>query len=429
MKSLAVIIIFIIFIFSGCCSDRNDLIEAININDITPIDNIDKDTDGDGVLDSQEETDNTDLNNSCSFTVASQTVATSEAWNIEDCDADGVSNSIEISDKTNPFNSDTDDDGISDGEEKKNGTNPINKDSDNDGIYDGVEKTDNTDPLNDDTDGDGVNDGVEKEDGTNPLNVDSDEDGVSDGIEKIDGTNPLNADSDGDSLNDGIEKQDNTNPLKFDTDGDGVPDNQEKSDATNPLDLCSFILINQLEAPDNAWKLADCDNDGINNSTEVSNGTNPLVYNETAPTTSPIAGEWNLTDAIINDGTATTIFLGQTYNLSYNATSSNENVLVNFSENPNKVTSNGTYTILINFNFLGNDYQDTTTSESPFANGDWSINGTILTIDANTTVNGTYEIIELTNNTLKITTAVDREVPAGGLNLNAKGTLILTFSR
>tara|TARA_R110002050_G_scaffold267266_2_gene408875 strand:+ start:23560 stop:24846 length:1287 start_codon:yes stop_codon:yes gene_type:complete len=428
MKKVSKLII-LLFILNACSADRNDLIDAIADHNNPPIDESAIDTDGDGVLDNQEVTDNTDINNSCSLIVASQTVATSENWNEADCDSDGVKNAIEIADATDPVNPDTDDDGITDGDEKQEGTDPTKKDTDEDGIDDGVEKTDKTDPLKSDTDSDGVSDGDEKEDGTDPLNTDSDEDGVSDGIEKTDGTNPLEADSDGDTLTDGIEKQDGTNPLKIDTDADGVTDNQEKLDTTNALDRCSFVLNNQQEIPDAIWNSTDCDNDGITNSTEISNGTDPLVYDEQTPVASPIAGVWNLTDGVINDGTGTTVYLAQTFNLTYTATTSDENVQVQFSENPDLVTSTGTYTMLLNFNFLGSDYQDTLTSESPFSNGDWSINGNTLTIDANTTVNGSYDIIELTENTLIISTPVDREVPAGGLNLNVQGTLILTFTK
>ena len=384
MKKVSKLII-LLFILNACSADRNDLIDAITDHNNPPIDESAIDTDGDGVLDNQEVTDNTDINNSCSFIVASQTVATSESWNGADCDSDGVNNLIEIADATDPVNPDTDDDGITDGDEKQEGTDPTKKDTDEDGIDDGAEKTDKTDPLKSDTDSDGVSDGDEKEDGTNPL--------------------------------------------KIDTDADGVTDNQEKLDTTNALDRCSFVLNNQQEIPDAIWNSTDCDNDGITNSTEISNGTDPLVYDEPTPVASPIAGVWNLTDGVINDGTGTTVYLAQTFNLTYTATTSDENVQVQFSENPDMVTSTGTYTMLLNFNFLGTDYQDTLTSESPFSNGDWSINGNTLTIDANTTVNGSYDIIELTENTLIISTPIDREVPAGGLNLNVQGTLILTFTK
>ncbi|MCF6297429.1 MAG: gliding motility-associated C-terminal domain-containing protein, partial [Flavobacteriaceae bacterium] len=61
------------------------------------------DSDGDGVLDTQEEIDGTDLNDPCSYNVNSQVIADiSEAWNVIDCDGDSVTNGTEITDGTNP---------------------------------------------------------------------------------------------------------------------------------------------------------------------------------------------------------------------------------------------------------------------------------------------------------------------------------------
>ena len=61
------------------------------------------DSDGDGVLDTQEEADGTDPNDPCSYNVASQVIAdVSDAWNALDCDGDGVTNGTEIIDGTDP---------------------------------------------------------------------------------------------------------------------------------------------------------------------------------------------------------------------------------------------------------------------------------------------------------------------------------------
>ncbi len=61
------------------------------------------DTDGDGVTDSKEALDGTNPNDPCAFVLASQTVATSTAWNTADCDGDGESNSVEKTNGTNPL--------------------------------------------------------------------------------------------------------------------------------------------------------------------------------------------------------------------------------------------------------------------------------------------------------------------------------------
>lgn len=413
-----------LILLNSCAADRQDLVNAISNSDPNTLD-----TDGDGVLDKDEKSDGTDFSDLCSFLLDSQTLDATTEWDDADCDNDGVLNSVEIIDGTNVKVADTDNDGVTDGDEKEDGTNPTKKDSDSDGVDDGDEKEDGTDPLKSDSDTDGVNDGTEKEDGTNPLKSDSDEDGVSDGIEKQDGTNPLQVDSDNDTINDGIEKQDGTNPLKIDTDGDGVTDNIEKNDATNPLDRCSFILNNQQQAPDSTWNSSDCDNDGISNSTEIANGTNPLVFDE-VKVASPLAGSWNLESANINNGTGVINYLGQTFDLTYTATSSSENLNLEFTENPNLVTSTGTYTTTLNYTFLGTDYTENVTTESPFENGTWEvINGNVVQISSNTTVNGNYTILEINDTTLRLSTDINRVVPAGGVDIDSRGTLILTFSK
>ena len=90
---------------------------------------------------------------------------------------------------------DSDGDGLLDSEEAEIGTDPFNPDTDGDGLSDGEEvRLHKTDPLNPDTDYDGLKDGAEvlvyK---TNPLDADTDDGGVTDGHEVIeDNTDPLN---------------------------------------------------------------------------------------------------------------------------------------------------------------------------------------------------------------------------------------------
>lgn len=90
-----------------------------------------------------------------------------------DSDGDGLLDSEEAQIGTDPFNPDTDGDGLSDGEEVRiHKTNPLNPDTDWDALKDGAEVlTYKTNPLDRDTDKGGVTDGHEViEDNTDPLN-------------------------------------------------------------------------------------------------------------------------------------------------------------------------------------------------------------------------------------------------------------------
>lgn len=166
-----------------------------------------QDTDGDGVLDSVEITDGTDPDDLCSFVLANQTETPSGEWNDTDCDSDGLVNVDEI-------------------------------------YYD-------CNPLNPDTDGDGVLDGTEVVDGTDPLDF----------------CNFVFAN---------ITLPANSVWQDADCDGDGVYNGQELIDSTNPLDLCSFEPTSIFGTPSSIWQNTDCDGDGVINAQEIEDDTNPL---------------------------------------------------------------------------------------------------------------------------------------------------------
>ncbi|PMC67670.1 hypothetical protein CJ201_12875 [Corynebacterium aurimucosum] len=247
---------------------------------VPPEDDDQKDTDGDGLTDKEEEELGTDPNKA-------------------DTDGDGINDGDEVTGDgnkfdgkpTDPKNPDTDGDGVNDGDEvnrtDEDGnpapTDPNNPDTDGDGINDGDEKKDGTDPTSKDSDGDGLTDDKEKELGTDPNNPDTDDDGINDGDEvtgdgnKFDGkpTDPKNPDTDGDGVNDGSEVNNkdkdgepaptdpndpNSKPGdndQKDTDGDGLTDEQEKELGTDP-------------------NKADTDGDGINDGDEVDGSKNPF---------------------------------------------------------------------------------------------------------------------------------------------------------
>lgn len=99
---------------------------------------------------------------------------------------------------------DTDFDGLDDSQEQTYGTDPNDADSDDDGLKDSEEVlTYATDPLDSDTDNDTLSDGQEvKVLGTDPKDADTDDDGLADATEVDLGTDPKKADSDGDGIGD-----------------------------------------------------------------------------------------------------------------------------------------------------------------------------------------------------------------------------------
>ena len=127
----------------------------------------------------------------CTVTLDATKYVTANFIPQEDTDGDGLSDSLENSGCTDPFDTDTDDDGISDGEEDLNHngivdageTSPCNVDSDRDGIQDGTEVGLTVADVESDTD---LNIFVPDQDPftvTDPTDYDSDGDGISDGLE------------------------------------------------------------------------------------------------------------------------------------------------------------------------------------------------------------------------------------------------------
>ncbi len=110
---------------------------------------------------------------------------------VQDSDADRLSDEAEIDLGTDPNDPDSDDDGLSDWDEVQVfGTDPLDPDTDGDNLSDGDEvQLYMTNPLNEDTDGDTLPDGTEAlELGILPTNPDTDGDGIQDNVDPFPGT-------------------------------------------------------------------------------------------------------------------------------------------------------------------------------------------------------------------------------------------------
>ena len=262
-------------------------------------DPLDADSDNDGVSDGDETTDGTDPNNPDTdgdgipdgqddFPLDGDESTDTDGDGIgdnedSDDDNDGVLDTDEIADGTDPLDADSDDDGLNDGEEDSLGSDPNNPDTDGDGTPDNeddfpLDANEDTDTDGDgvgdntdtDDDGDGVSDADEVADGTEPLNPDSDGDGLDDGEERDRGTDTTDPDTDNDGLNDGDEIEEGTDPLNPDTDGDGSPDGEDDF----PLDSSEDTDTDGDGIGDNTD--TDDDGDGISDSDEIADGTDPL---------------------------------------------------------------------------------------------------------------------------------------------------------
>ena len=255
---------------NGGVSDGAEVLTDLT-DPLDPSDDVQTDTDGDGLTDSEEDVIGTDPND-------------------PDSDDDGINDGTEVNgvNRTNPLNGDSDEDGLCDGPNNVVGlcaggedlnangiteateTNPLDEDTDDGSVSDGYEVliggTDPLDPTDDveespDTDGDGLTDEEEEDLGTDPNDPDTDGDGLEDGEEvNTTETDPNDPDSDDDGLTDGEEVDTTgTDPNDPDTDDGGVNDGDEVDAGTDPL-----------EGTDD-----DSDGDGLTNDEEEELGTDP----------------------------------------------------------------------------------------------------------------------------------------------------------
>jgi hypothetical protein len=231
---------------------------------------LDPDSDSDGLLDGQEYYDG-------------DTYLGIQNYEMTFCEGTPDETVVTINLTTlNPLNPDKDGDGLLDGQEVNTyNTNPTNVDSDGDDVdedsnLNDFEEVDDgnvaTDPMcaasgdPNDSDGDGISNADELSGTfgyvTDPFNEDTDQDGIDDYTEMVSGfdmsinyvdkynnpqtiaetifTDPTNNDSDGDGLLDGEERSGTyiyrTHPLMADTDGDNLTDGDEiLFFNTNPL--------------------------------------------------------------------------------------------------------------------------------------------------------------------------------------------------
>ncbi|WP_397363389.1 gliding motility-associated C-terminal domain-containing protein [Olleya sp. R77988] len=222
----------------------------------------------------------------CDTATATVDVGACLSFPNNDCDGDGVINSTEVANGTDPDNEC--DYNVADITEPITAT----TDCDNDGLLDVEEITgvddpstpadpagNTTDPADPDTDGDGVTDGQEALDGTDPndecdyviasitLPIDSgadcDNDGLLD-VEEITGVDDPSTPAD--------PAGNTTDPADPDTDGDGVTDGQEALDGTDPNDECDYVIASITLPIDSG---ADCDNDGLLDVEEITGVDDP----------------------------------------------------------------------------------------------------------------------------------------------------------
>ncbi|MDD9892596.1 MAG: thrombospondin type 3 repeat-containing protein, partial [Gammaproteobacteria bacterium] len=238
----------------------------------------------------------------------------------DDDDADGVFDTVEAQDGTDPLDPDTDDDTISDGDEKALGSNPLFADSDEDGVNDPDDNCpvdENADQLDFDEDGVGAacdeddrvavpdadGDGVPDDSDNCPNDFNPAQTNTDSGFQSGDPAGDVcDDDDDGDGVNDADDEFPLNNSESADNDKDGIGDNADRDDDNDGLDDLEDDAPNDRDADDDGVldgadefpsdpnesrdtdgdqigdnADTDDDNDNVLDDDEAAQGTNPRV--------------------------------------------------------------------------------------------------------------------------------------------------------
>ena len=266
----------------GADTDNDGINDAVDACPETPT-GLDVDAEGCALAEDEQDSDEDGIKNG-----------------VDNCPADANANQLDTDSDTRGDACDLDDDndGVLDSDEVNNGSNPLLADSDSDGVSDG----DDAFPLDDsesvDSDGDGIgnnsdddddNDGLSDSDeqalGTDQLRADSDSDGVSDSQDAFpaDSSETIDTDSDGvgnnadedddnDGLSDAEEQSLGTDPLRTDSDSDGVSDSQDAfpTDASESADTDADGVGDNSDAfPTDPSETKDTDSDGVGDNSDA----------------------------------------------------------------------------------------------------------------------------------------------------------------
>ncbi|WP_428743688.1 lipocalin family protein [Tenacibaculum sp.] len=125
------------------------------------------------------------------------------------------------------------------------------------------------------------------------------------------------------------------------------------------------------------------------------------------------------TETTVQGQTLVTDFVGEGYDMDYTLT---------FNETPNIITSEGSYSLKLTYSVLGQTSVQNLENLKFLEEGTWILDGNKLDVTANG-VSKDYEIIELTETTLKISLSTEEDLSESGSTIITTIDAIVTFTR
>jgi hypothetical protein len=146
------------------------------------------------------------------------------------------------------------------------------------------------------------------------------------------------------------------------------------------------------------------------------------------PTTEGMLGNWKVT-ALDYKGSTTTTAQGASIKADFTGTGKNMDLITTFGSNPNTVTSEGTYTIVLKTTYMGQTTTDEYEMDETVTDGTWTLNGNTLTVTNDDFGPQTATVLEQTATTLKLKAEVNESESDQGITVSTKIEAIYTFTK
>lgn len=172
-----------------------------------------------------------------------------------------------------------------------------------------------------------------------------------------------------------------------------------------------FFLLSVFTAFTLIFSSCSKDEDGVSNASEAS-----------------IIGTWNLTALEATDGRSDTSFDGTSIPTTFTAVGKDFNSIVTFSEEPQIVTSEGSYTSVLTTTIMGETSTEEEEGEDFFQSDEWRLDGNILYFGTGDEEIG-LTITELTDSKMSLRYKLDETLEVFGVSTSVSATYNMTLKK
>ncbi len=145
------------------------------------------------------------------------------------------------------------------------------------------------------------------------------------------------------------------------------------------------------------------------------------------PTNEGMVGAWAIT-ALDYKGTTTTTTQGVSIKADFTGTGKDMDLITTFNSNPNTVSSEGSYTIVLTITSMGQSTTDEYETDETVTDGNWTLSGNTLTVTSDFGPQNAT-ILEQTSTTLKLKAEVSENLSEQGVTVSTKIEAIYTFTK